>query len=285
MLPYLVCAAFKPAIRRRDHFVNIEYFMVDVDHVSEHYDIAQLSLQLAADTRLVLLFTSPGGDGLKLLFRLQEKCSDYGLFSAFYKQFIQQLATTYHLHPVIDISTSDVTRACFISYDEHAYYNPDAQKIDMMMYHIDDTEQLWSEAQQAETSFVAEKEKFSSADKPKQKPGPAQDVMESIRQKLNPLYRKPEKKQYYIPPEADAFLEKLKEELVPYGLQLLETAPIHYGRKLKIGAGNLWAEINLFYGGRGFTFVKTTKTGSDGELATICVQVLEETLQRIQNHS
>lgn len=272
-LPYLVCAQFKPAIRRREHFVKIEYCMVDVDGIAAHFDKAVLCEQLMTDKRLLLLFTSPGGDGLKLLYRLQEKCSDWGLYSFFYKQFVQELAARYRLHPVIDVATSDVTRACFISYDEQAYYNPGAHPVDTAAYGTDEPDTLWSAAAQAAERFAEEKGAPAEAVK---KPAPAADVLQAIRQKLNPQYRRPDKKQYYIPPEADAFVEKLPDALVGYGLQLLNTSPIHYGRRLRIGAGGLWAEVNLFYGSKGFTFVKTTKTGSHAELASLCVQVLEE---------
>ncbi|TKK65847.1 hypothetical protein FC093_19035 [Ilyomonas limi] len=277
LLPYLVCAAFKPAIRRRENFLYIEYFFIDLDGIAGHFDKAMLWRQLVTDSRLVLLFTSPGGDGLKLLYRLQERCRDYGLFSAFYKQFVQHLASRFHLHPVIDTATSDVTRACFISYDEHAYYNAGAAPVDMREYNMEEPETLWHAAQQASTAFEEEKEKTGSEVK-RPTTSPGSEVLAAIRQKLNPHYRKPEKKQYYIPPEVDTFIEKITERLKEYQLQLLETSPIHYGRKLRIGTTGMWAEINLFYGSRGFTFVKTTKTGSNSQLADLCVQVLEENL-------
>lgn len=278
LLPYLVCAAFKPAIRRRENFLNTEYFIIDLDGVSNHFSKEALCEKLISDPQLLLLFTSPGGDGLKLLFRLKEKCSDYGLFSAFYKQFIQNLAARFHLHPVMDTATSDVTRACFISYDENAFYNPRANFVDMASYNAFEPDTLWEAAQKATVAFKKEKEKEIDLT-PVIKPAAlAGDIMIAIRQKLNPDYRRPVKKQYYIPPQVDDYIQKISEELKQFNLQLIESNPINYGRKLKIGTNGIWAEINLFYGSRGFTFVKTTKTGSNGELAELCVQVLEQNL-------
>lgn len=276
-LPYLVCAAFKPAIRRRENFLNINYFIIDLDGIAAHFDKGVLWEKLAADPRLVLLFTSPGGDGLKLLFRLEQKCSDYGLFSAFYKLFIQQFAARYHLQTVMDTATSDVTRACFISYDEKAYYNKEALPVDMNAYiNTQEPDTLWEAADKAAAALKELKEAREETTGENKTSAPAAEVMAAIRQKLNPAYRKPLQKQYYVPPEVEEYLQQVREELAGYGLQLLDTSPINYGRKLKIGAQGTWAEINLFYGKRGFTFVKTTKTGSNAELAELCVQLLEQ---------
>ena len=77
-----------------------------------------------------MAFCSPGADGLKLLFRLEEKCEDEALFSAFYKQFALTFSQKYQLEGVIDTQTSDVTRACFMSYDPEAWYRPEALPVD-----------------------------------------------------------------------------------------------------------------------------------------------------------
>lgn len=285
-LPYIVCACFKPAIRRRENFLNIVYFIVDIDHIGAHFNKQLLWEKLSADPTLLLMFSSPGGDGLKLLFRLAQKCSDYGLFSAFYKLFVHQFAAKYHLQNVIDMGTSDVTRACFISYDENAWYNADAEAVDMdpyiQPYEADD---LWKAATEAGSDLIRLKDEAQPEMPAGKKDGsPVADVIASIRQKLNPnAYGKPRQKQYHVPPEIEEYMIKLTKNLSYYQLHLLETSPISYGRKLKIGAAGAWAEVNLFYGKKGFTFVKTTKTGSNPELATLCVQILEKHLYEEPN--
>ena len=279
LLPYLVCAAFKPAIRRRENFLKIIHFIVDLDGIAAHFDKATLWEKLAADPQLVLLFTSPGGDGLKLLYGLEQKCTDYGLFSAFYKLFVEDLAARFHLQAVIDTSTSDVTRACFISYDENAYYNKGALPVDMDVYiNTQEGDTLWAAAAEAAKELKKGKEAENGPPAESKISGPAAEVMAAIRQKLNPNYRKPLQKQYYVPSEVEEYIQTIGRLLPQYNLQLLESSPINYGRKLKIGTTGAWAEINLFYGKRGFTFVKTTKTGSNPELAELCVQVLEQHL-------
>lgn len=285
LLPYIVCASFKPAIRRRENFLYIEHFIVDLDGITAHFDKGTLWEKLISDPQLMLLFTSPGSDGLKLLFRMEQKCTDYGLFSAFYKFFVHSLALRYHLQNVIDTSTSDVTRACFISYDENAWYNAEAQPVNMNSYlNTNDPDTLWEAAKNAETALNKLQEGKEEPAEKNERPAPGSDVMSAIRQKLNPDFRKPPQKQYYIPPEVEDYTEKIKAELERCDLSLLESSPINYGRKLKIGAGTAWAEINLFYGKRGFTFVKTTKTGSNAELADLCVKLLEQHLYGSNNN-
>lgn len=283
MLPYLVCAAFKPAIRRRENFLNIAYFMIDLDGIAAHFDKQALCQTLTADPRLVLLFTSPGGNGLKLLYRLAQKCTDYGLFSTFYKLFVRELAARYHLHPVLDATTSDVTRACFISYDEQAHFHAAADPVDWSAYiNTEEPDTIWEIRAEADAELKKMQQPAERIVANERTAGPGADVLAAIRQRLNPNFRKPASKQYYVPPEVDDYLNAMAEELRSCGMQLLESSPIHYGRKLKIGAGSAWAEINLFYGKRGFTFVKTTKTGSHPPLAELCMQWLEQHLYREQ---
>ena len=129
-LPYFVCGSFHPPYRRRENFAAIQYFVIDLDH----FEQAQLSRRevaerLCQDSRLLLLFTSPGGDGLKLLFKLTAPCFDPGLYALFYKAFLQALALQYQLEKVIDTRTHDTTRACFFSVDPHAYFNPQAESV------------------------------------------------------------------------------------------------------------------------------------------------------------
>ena len=75
----------------------------------------------------------------------------------------------------------------------------------------------------------------------------------------------------------------IREKLDGFDLALVEENPINYGRQLRIGAGHLWAELNLFYGKRGFRVVKTTKSGSHADLADLAVQVVEEVLFTLPN--
>lgn len=271
-LPYFVCGLFHPAVRRKENFAEIGHFLLDLDHLSQaELPPEVLAQRMQALPEVEMCFTSPGGDGLKLMFRLSESCRDAAMFSAFYKVFSRRFAVQHGLEQVVDYATSDVSRACFVSFDPVAWYNPEAMPIAMEDYlpglDFEQAERVVREAEQA----------MPTPPPPKQEP--EKDILLQIRQKLNPNARHAARgKQYHQPPELDQVAPLLKEKLAEMNLELASANPIHYGRQLRVAAGPLWAEVNLFYGQRGFSVVKTTKAGSHPELADIAVQAIEEIL-------
>jgi len=95
--------------------------MIDLDHFDRsELDLPATAERLRADDRVLMGFISPGGDGLKLMFQLEEPCFDSGIYSLFYKAFVQHFAREHQLEAVIDLRTHDVTRACFLSIDPGA---------------------------------------------------------------------------------------------------------------------------------------------------------------------
>ena len=78
------------------------------------------------------------------------------------------------------------------------------------------------------------------------------------------------------PEQLHELLQGLTSYLQESGVELRKTEPISYGRKLVVYAGKLMAEINIFYGKRGFSIVKTTKTGSNAELADLVSQLVQQ---------
>ena len=127
-LPYFVCAMFNPPYRKIENFAYTEYFIVDIDHVTaKQLSMPELRNRIEKDNRVILSFLSPGEDGLKVMFKLKERCYDSGLYSLFYKLFVNSFSQQYGLQQVVDRQTNDVSRACFISMDVDAYYNPDAE--------------------------------------------------------------------------------------------------------------------------------------------------------------
>lgn len=272
-LPYFVCGIFYPAIRRKTHFAHIQLYMIDLDHLAVN-DIDQIVLLqcLKADARVVMAFRSPSNDGFKILFRLSERCSDEALFVAFYKLFATQFAAQYGLNSVIDYRVSDVTRACFMSYDDKAYFNADAVPVMIKDYlpqlDFDESEQLIKQANKIISSTSKEEvhESFTPA------------IFKAIRNKLQPKTNKVDPNPIYVPPQIHEALATLKTTLKQYDLELLDATSIHYGKKLKIGVALYWCEINLFFGKKGYSIVKTTKTGSNAQLADIAYAAIEEIL-------
>lgn len=274
-LPYFVCGRFHPAVRRKENFASIEYFMLDLDHLeAARLDRPALLNRLREEAEEVVMgFSSPGADGLKLMFRLSEPCRDAALFSAFYKVFARRFAEQRGLMEAMDFQTSDVTRACFISVDDDAFFNPLARPV-VMEHFIRDLDYGKAAGDIREAERIIREQKKSDAPSA----GPDADVLLRIKQKLNPGYRAPRQKEYYVPPEVDGVLAELNEKLAAFEMQITETGPISYGRKLKIQAEQYWAEINIFYGKQGFRVVQTTRSGSNASLAELAARVISEIL-------
>jgi len=90
----------------------------DIDHL----DNIEITINaLLEDTYLgtVLLFTSPSGEGLKLVIR----SSDEANYTKTYQSIRAYLKIK---HNITTDSTQDISRACFLCHDPDAYYNDDA---------------------------------------------------------------------------------------------------------------------------------------------------------------
>jgi hypothetical protein len=274
-LPYFVCGHFHPVQRRREHFSSIETFVVDLDHLQRAgLDKEAVRQKLQEDERTLLVFTSPSGDGLKVMFRLKERCLDAGLYSYFYKAFVQKLAVQYGLEQVVDLTTHDVSRACFLSIDPKVYYHAEASAVVLEQYF---------DAQSPDEVISVQKEakkmKEQQPDPPRADREPLSDeVLLAIKQKLNPNFRPRKKKEAYVPPELETVMPVIREKLAAADIELRDTEGIHYGKKMQMAAGPHLAEINVFFGKRGFSVVKTTKTGTNPELAALCYQIIYEAL-------
>ncbi len=276
MLPYVTCGIFSPPYRRLENFASIDCFMVDIDHLQEkEINMDTLCNKLRNDQRVEMFFISPGNNGLKVLFSLKEKCYDRAKYSMFYKLFINELSNRYGLDQVIDKVTSDATRACFLSADAGAYYNPGAGKIDMSAYIDFDSHVEVEQARQTIKEFDDESKNNEIVAEEKKK-DLSPDILLEIKKKLNPDYRERKPKNYYVPPEIDQALDSVKNKMNEFSIEMVFSDPIHYGRKLRFKLGHRFAQINLFYGKKGFRLVKTPVSGSDSELNDVVFQILAE---------
>lgn len=218
-LPYFVCGQFNPPFRRKENFAYTESFILDFDHLSSK----QLSLKairdsIIQDKQVMMCFTSPSEDGLKVMFRLKERCYDAGLYSIFYKAFAATFAMRHNLTQVTDSKTSDVARACFISIDPDAYFNPDPIPVDINAY-IDETnpDSLFKmKHEQDENDKVAKKSDDEQTPLPKD---PDKDVLDRIRMKLNPKAQpKTELHPAYVPERLNEIISELKLYIEETGL-------------------------------------------------------------------
>lgn len=277
-LPYYVCGIFYPPIRKTAHFAWIDTFIVDIDHLSQYgKDPVEVRKVIQSDPRTAVCFLSPGEDGLKVVYKLKEKCHDAGHFSLFYKCFASSLASLYSLENVIDFRTNDVTRACFASYDADVYYNPEAEPIDMGAFlDFNDMESI-AQLKHSLKPAKATEDKVSVDDEPVST-DPDVETMKQIRMRLNPKQRLKEERACYVPGVLQELTEDLNAYLSELGYTVVAITSIQYGKKVQIELGTKRAEVNVFYGKRGFSVVQTPKNGTSAELNQLTADCIESFL-------
>lgn len=287
-LPYMVCGIFAPPFRRSENFAYIEYFMLDIDHISEKgLLLSDLRQRVEADSRVRLSFVSPSEDGLKLLFRLKERCYDRGLFSLFYKAFAFQFARQYNIQQVIDNQTCDVTRACFVSIDPDAFYNPVSDPVDLAAIlpqdnptaMLDLSRQLKQEPAPSSlpsqpTDAVENAPEGSTPSQPLKKPDVDSQTIANIKAILNPQAKQRMERPVHVPEQLNDIIDDLKAYIEQNGVTVTEIINISYGKKIRTKLSMRQAEVNLFYGKRGFSVVKSPRTGTDDEFNEVMASLI-----------
>lgn len=284
-LPYVVCAKFNPEFRLTQNFAYTDCFIIDIDHVSsQEIDIATLKMHLCQDRRVAMAFVSPSGDGLKLLFTLKEKCYDAGAFSAFYKAFVQQLALLYNITDMIDSRTNDVCRACFISHDPDAYFNPDAEPIDWS--------RIVAQATLSKPSTEHQVKQAATEDKPQQVAktvdtpvsnvndnDPDKEIMDRIKQQLNlSVGREKAQREFFVPKEIENVMTSLRDLITKTGIMITGERSIQYGKQLALVGNQRSAELNIFFGRRGFSVTESTRRGTSRELSHMIGELVRDYL-------
>lgn len=268
-LPYFVCASFNPPFRNTKNFAFTEYFIMDIDHICEKGLILDdLRRKIESDSRTMMCFLSPGEDGLKVIMKLKDRCYDAGVYLVFYKKFVYEFSLQYDLQQVLDIRTSDVTRACFMSVDSSAYYNPDAEPVDMAeIIDMEDSSVLLMQKKEVEESMSALTDIADSSSNAVEVREPDDDAMERIRGLLNMKTKKVSvERPVFVPAILDTIQGELSNYVRDIGFMVSDIINIQYGKKIRAKLGLKNAEINLFYGKRGFSVVVSPKTGTDGTL-------------------
>lgn len=95
------------------------YMVIDLDDVDPVEVKRKLLTQKYFD--IALMFTSPGGYGVKVVVASTTACEHKQVFRMYQRCFSQQLGVE------VDNSGSDIARACFIAYDEEVYFNPNVK--------------------------------------------------------------------------------------------------------------------------------------------------------------
>lgn len=276
-LPYVVCGMFSPPFRRTENFAYTESLILDFDHLADKgVSLDELRKRVAADSRVMMCFASPSKDGLKVMFRLGERCYDSGLYSVAYRLFAADFARRMGLEQVLDKRTSDVTRACFASVDPDAYFNPDAEAVDAKSYANGEDPLAFADAKhQAEEAGKGQTAAAPAA--PHAPNDPAADVMERIRRTLRPA-APPTREAVVVPAALDDIMDALRDHIGQTGIEVTEVVNIQYAKKIRARLGTRKAELNLYHGRKGFSVVVSPRQGTDSELNGLLADVTREFL-------
>ncbi|GAB2596499.1 CRISPR-associated primase-polymerase type B [Spirosoma areae] len=261
-LPYVVGSVFANGIRRMDGLDEATYFVLDLDHCTGLE--GQVPDAIRADLSVALAFVSPSGEGLKLFFRLLDACTDAKTFSAAYRQFAGDFGLRHGFVKSVDLRTSDATRACFLAHDPTAYHNPDAMPVDWRLWLPDQAplgEGLFDDEPDADGVVSARK---PAVERPINEVA-YRDVLRAI----NPNTPSRREKQTFVPDELWAIEPAVRAVCAQFSWELTEMTPLNYGLKVAVKQGFRRAEVNVWHGRKGFSVVRSPKTGTDPALANL----------------
>jgi hypothetical protein len=311
-LPFFIPARFRSGIRRADHLEAAHGWVLDLDHCRQSQaQFEALQLRLWQDPRVWLLYVSPSGEGLKLLFRFAEPLTHTKAFSDCYQAFARQFARQYDLHAYLDFKTHDVTRVSFLSHDPAARLRRDPLRLHPQRYLQIDPGPLAAlprdepppeedsppppsaapispslfpellsplgpgpaEAIPPEPEAVMPTPKATPD--PPLPPAPSGEIWDQIRQTLRP--EQPlRRRRVTLPPEIEALSPAIIQAGEGLGLHLKDTLDLNYGRKFVFGYQLLWAEVNVYYGKHGFSVVRSPKGGSHPQLMELVYELIHQ---------
>ena len=276
-LPFFCCSSFDKNIRHGNNFSHAESLVLDLDNIDDKQALQEeIWPQITADNRAILAFRSPSGKGIKILFGLNSPITSLQQFSIFYRQFAKSFAETHKLQAYLDSSTSDATRVCFLAHDPQVHYNPHAQLL------------AWQGPEHYELSQHTEKRKQGADSKKDEQTKHEQTITKTLPEAVYKQVvqriglvktTKPPKNPIVVPEILEPLMIQLQAAIAANNWSIKEIRDIQYGKKIVVAEGFLWAEINVFYGKKGFSIVRTPKNGSDAVLSEKLEALVWQTLQ------
>ncbi len=280
-LPYFLLVVFKPPYRKIENVNEIYGFIIDVDKCSR-IDVhpEMLKEQLSQDENILLMFTSPSGDGLKVLFYFEAPLTDPYAYQGFYKQFVEQWAARHNLIGAVDTRTHDASRVCFLSYDPNAYWNEKALPVSFEAAHTLPTTKNIPEIITSETNTNSQESESEST-----KEEVPDEVIRKIKQLLDLSRPRPKRKKHiFVPPEIKSITPCILENLEEVGLTIIAVNYIHYGVQIQFSSETKQGEVNVFFGKRrGYTVVPTSRSTMDHEFSKLTVQLIYQIIDQCQN--
>jgi hypothetical protein len=267
-LPYFIGAKFKNNIRKPGEIESINWFTLDLDHILKSIgDEEQIKSKLSKDKRIALMFTSPGGEGLKIVFKLKKALFNTLQYSNFYTAFASEFAKHYELEKYVDFKTKDAARICFLSIDPKAYINEACLEVDPEKYIS-----KYDLFHQTETKLSSNEDKKELNEQ----------TYTDILKKLNP--KTPKKQKIYLVPDVlKSVMAPIENKARKMGLQITHIKDISYGQQITFAIQQTISIINLFYGKKGFTIHITNKGQSDEKFGQVCKALIEDVIYSNQH--
>ncbi len=120
-LPAFSMGLFENKRHKNEFLKKIQHIIIDFDHVGDRLN--DLRAQLTKDERVYCLFTSPSGDGLKLVCVLDQPITNPETYKQVYEHYTSAISRQYK--QACD-NTKDASRMCFVSFDPDLLVNPNA---------------------------------------------------------------------------------------------------------------------------------------------------------------
>jgi hypothetical protein len=271
-LPYFIGATFKNNMRKSENFVSIQYFTLDFDHCDNFEHLNSQIEAIKSDHRILLMFKSPSGKGLKCVFRLEEPCSNSIQFSSFFKAFGASFAKQYNLESFLDYQTSDVTRVCFISADHGCFYNPDSAPVKMP--------EVFKKEDENKPAMETTAEQPDAPTKKEKKEIPV-DIYKKIAATLDSKFKGKKPKQIFVPDELNYAVPIITQAVEQYDFKIKDISDINYGKKITFIHGLSLGELNIYYGKNGFQVVKSGRTGLNKDFTDLLHQIASAELGQL----
>lgn len=286
-LPFFCCATFEGNIRHSKNFRFVDSCVLDFDKVPDQETLQTKVLPaIQSDERVALAFTSPSGKGAKAILMLSSPVMSLQEYSQFYKNLVQSFAAQYGLEDYADMTTSDATRVCFLAHDPGVFFRSDAVPVGWQQYLPAGPLAFGGQAD-AGMGKTKSKEGSEGADfnskgipqKNKMQSLPAETYAQVVK-RLNPTTVTKPPKELVVPEILEQVAVQAQAAIAAAGWQLKTLENIQYGKKIGAAQGFVWAEVNVFYGKRGFSIVRTPKSGTDAAMGVALEQLIWKTLQQ-----
>ncbi len=108
---------------------------------------------------------------------------------------------------------------------------------------------------------------------------PDGEAMERIRAMLGSRRRASSERPVEVPKILNDAMDSIKGYVEETGLTITEVTNIQYGKKIHATLGLKQAEVNLFYGKRGFSIVASPKRGTDSGLNELLTDLIRDFIE------